>query len=83
MNDAVVATEVIMRSAGVGGKSGRTSCLPSYIHHHPMPLQFGEGYFFMGKDNDGNYWFSAYRSKGMWAHIEKALAAEASQGAEQ
>ena len=57
-------------------KPRRTPCVPSYINHSQMPFQFGEGFLFMGKDSQGNYWMCGYRVKGMWSNVQKTLDAE-------
>lgn len=51
---------------------------PSYIQCVQDPA-FPEGWPISGKDNDGNYWLSGFRERGLWAKIEKELEAQKQQ----
>ncbi|KAL2192814.1 hypothetical protein P885DRAFT_81827 [Corynascus similis CBS 632.67] len=53
-----------------------TPLVPSYVQSIQSPYNFNDGFIIVGKDAGGNYWFSAYRVKGLWEMMDKEMAKE-------
>ncbi|KAI0023875.1 hypothetical protein F4780DRAFT_27217 [Xylariomycetidae sp. FL0641] len=53
---------------------------PSYLQNNQFGLCLPNGFPIMGKDNDGNYWFSGYMNQGQWATIDQQLAEAHAEG---
>ncbi|KAJ5771161.1 uncharacterized protein N7511_003212 [Penicillium nucicola] len=56
-----------------GTDGGSAPCRPCYIQENHGPIKPGDGFFILGKDQEGNYWISAYKLKGQWAKFEKQM----------
>ncbi|KAL6692413.1 hypothetical protein J3F84DRAFT_108135 [Trichoderma pleuroticola] len=54
----------------------RTPLTPSYVQSVQGPYNFSDGIIIVGKDVEGNYWFSGNRAKGLWAIMEKKMEEE-------
>ncbi|KAH8889124.1 hypothetical protein GQ53DRAFT_723912 [Thozetella sp. PMI_491] len=59
-----------------GDRDTQRQVRPRYVQNLQMPMSFPEGFFLLGKDTSGNFWWSGYRVQGQWALVEKALEAE-------
>lgn len=53
-----------------------TALTPSYVQSTQGPYNFSDGFIIVGKDPEGNYWLSTYRTTGLWGMMEKAIAEE-------
>ncbi|KAL3495061.1 hypothetical protein BJX62DRAFT_222830 [Aspergillus germanicus] len=53
------------------GASG--PCRPSYVQENHGPIKPADGFFILGKDENGNYWTSACKVRGQWAKFEAEL----------
>lgn len=58
--------------AGAAKQPRATPLRASYIQCVQDPA-FPEGWPISGKDQDGNYWISGFRAKGLWAKLEEEL----------
>ncbi|KAL7785686.1 hypothetical protein V8C43DRAFT_290752 [Trichoderma afarasin] len=54
----------------------RTPLTPSYVQSVQGPYNFSDGIIVVGKDLEGNYWFSGNRAKGLWGMMEKKMEEE-------
>lgn len=54
----------------------RTPLTPSYVQSVQGPYNFSDGIIIVGKDAEGNYWFSGYRAKGLWGMMETKMKEE-------
>ncbi|KAJ5937599.1 hypothetical protein N7454_003941 [Penicillium verhagenii] len=54
-------------------KGEHAPCRPSYVQENHGPIKPGDGFFVLGKDQEGNYWASAYKLKGQWAKFEEQM----------
>ncbi|KAM0483598.1 hypothetical protein ACHAPX_002089 [Trichoderma viride] len=54
----------------------QTPLTPSYVQSVQGPYNFTDGIIIVGKDAEGNYWLSGYRSKSLWEMMEKKMREE-------
>lgn len=53
-----------------------TPLKPSYVQSVQGPYNFSDGIIIVGRDTEGNYWFSGYRAQGLWGMMEKGMEEE-------
>lgn len=47
---------------------------PSYLQTIQLPLEVPDGLPIIGRDQQGNYWMSGFRVKGLWDKMEQSFA---------
>lgn len=58
---------------GASRKEKRKVALPRYVQSNQEPYHFPDGIIVVGKDAHESYWISAYRPRGLWGSMEKAI----------
>lgn len=62
--------------SAAAAKPRDTPLIPSYVQSMQSPYNFADGIIIVGKDSEGNYWLSGYRTKGLWKMMETEMAKE-------